>query len=149
MNKENLLKLADMLEADAANPTGLKFDLGVIVELDTLPVSADYKIPMSCGTSACAMGLAMLSGQFEKLGYIIRRLQDEVDIAEIDPTWDGKIVTFVHAAKQLFEITDEQAVWMFSPDYYDRTPQGAEGELRVAQRIRGLVKHGDVYDDND
>ena len=56
MNKKRLLKLADLLEADAKNKKGIKFDYWATANL------ADPKEPISCGTSACAMGLAALSG---------------------------------------------------------------------------------------
>ena len=64
MNKRRLLKLADLLEADAENKTGVQFDLkgwGHSHDDDT-PVA------VSCGTTACAMGLAVLSGAFADAG---------------------------------------------------------------------------------
>lgn len=73
--KRRLLKLADMLEADAKNKKRIKFDLDFVGE----PSSGEermahwvgkikWKPEVSCGTTACAMGLASISGEFKKAG---------------------------------------------------------------------------------
>lgn len=82
MNKRRLLKLADLLEEDAANAKGVKFDLRVVAchakkhkEAPTSPYDdGRYFRPgerptLDCGTAAGAVGLAVLSGAFKRQGF--------------------------------------------------------------------------------
>jgi hypothetical protein len=136
MHAERLLKLADLLEADAARPDGIKFDLG------TWGRWRNGEAPsLSCGTTACAMGLAALSGSFAEDGltYAIEWLPDRTigGYGGISVKFDDQYN--LDAAAQLFGITGEAADFLFVPDAYDVTPVGAEGECVVAQRIRDFV----------
>lgn len=133
MRKDLLLKLADLLEADAVNPEGIKFDLAVWADL-THPNWSD-KIPMDCGTKACALGLAAISGIFEGEG---------LTMGPVFPTLlkDGTRYTGYHAATHLFELTENDmadSVYLFSPSAYSGDITGAPAELQVAKRIRDLV----------
>lgn len=134
MNKRRLLKLADLLEADAKNPKGIKFDLG------TWAQTKGDEVSVSCGTSACAMGLAALSGAFVRAG-----LTYEVEEA---PEWTGARFAVVvrhgehadcYAAASLFDIDSDVAEWLFLPDWYEGAVTGKRGELKVAKRIRDFV----------
>lgn len=127
MNKRRLLKLADLLEADAKNKKGIRFDMGTWGEVN------DEAKPLSCGTTACAMGLAALSGIFKRagVGYYITR-------------GGGLLITMngggdaVGAAQDLFSISHAEAVYLFT----ESEEVGAKGERAIAARIRRFVKEG-------
>lgn len=149
MHVERLQRMAKLLRDDAANPTGVQFDLGTwgsaaeiaVPEMDRWrELAADRKVPVSCGTQACAFGLAAISGAFaaEGLGYrvsmggfnIIPTLRDDYDVVH----------TQFDAAARLFDITMGDASYFFDPDYYEETPKKAEGEIEVAERIEAFIK---------
>lgn len=130
MNKRRLLKLADLLEADAKNKKGIKFNLFVWGEGEGRP-------GIHCGTMACAMGLAALSGAFRRAGLRTRIVQFG------DGAWDMGVklggLGGTEAASALFDIDREAADWLFTPTGYQDVPQGASGERLVAKRIRDFV----------
>lgn len=137
INKRKLLKLAKLLEDDARRKKGIKFDLGFwgIVE--------DKSNPLSCNTTACAMGLAALSGKFKGLEARVSPLAGGMEVV-----YDKRAFGF-EAAAQLFNIPYEVAVWLFGVEYYDieqgetidnyTVTEGAIGEKMVAKRIRDYV----------
>lgn len=130
MNKRRLLKLADLLEADAKNKKGIKFDFGdwgAITNKDQ---------PMSCGTYACALGLAALSGQFKRDG-LDYGLKAGAFSHHIHFKWNGKETSPLMAARRLFDISPKHAEYLFIP--HDFNNQGAGAERRVAKRIRNFV----------
>lgn len=148
MNKERLLKLADLLEADAANPEGIKFDLS-FWGADAQYSGADWDtkealqgqgvglkpgraIPVNCGTAACAVGLAAISGVFadEGLGYKLTCNGELSPMFDENESWD--------AVYDFFGLTEEQATSLFSDASYT-VKRGAEAELAVATRIRRFV----------
>lgn len=143
MKKARLLKLAGLLEADAADPKGIKFDLR------TWGRSADEAIPVSCGTKACAMGLAALSGAFKGAGLTWTINENDGcgdEGCAICSGTDRRIEIFCGgeegfgAAAKLFGISDDIAAWLFSSyGYKTLDSKGKRGELAVAARIRGLV----------
>lgn len=130
MHKRRLLKLADLLEADAKNPNGVKFDLGTWGWSTTKP-------DVSCNTTACAMGVAALSGAFEYDGltYFTRENGHSGILIEVE--CQGRRGTA--AAARLFRITRRAADWLFLEDWYDDSTTGADGEFAVAKRIRDFV----------
>lgn len=131
MNKRRLLKLADLLEADAKNKKGIKFDLAL------WGASEDGKASsISCGTTACAMGLAVLSGAFRRAG--LSNFHGP-DAPVITPQMPGDMLG-MEAAESLFGITNEEACFLFLDDNYPRSKtSGAGGERYVAKRIRDFV----------
>lgn len=163
MNKERLLKLADLLEADAANPNGLKFDLGYW-GIDARQAEADsyekkqelqdlghcftkgQPVPVDCGTAACAVGLAALSGAFAPEGftYQLTSMGDVEPVYEEDTTWG--------AVERFFDLTDAQSTRLFMSSSYPES-KGAVAELAVAKRIRGLCDGtyvvAEPWDDDD
>jgi hypothetical protein len=129
VNKRRLLKLADLLEADAKNKKGIKFDLG------TWGNSDDDEVSVSCGTTACAMGLAVVSGAFKRAG-LTNHYSDNAD--SICPRFDG-YVGFA-AAAALFDIEYNAATFLFEDTFYpEHKKRGAAGERYVAKRIRDFV----------
>ena len=132
MNKRRLLKLARLLEADAKNAKGVRFDLNL------WGVINDEKKPVSCGTTACAMGLAVVSGVFKRDGLLPPGSQSCEPQFRSPVT--GRVSFGFAAAARLFEISIPKASFLFSAvKYQDRRTSGAEGERAVAKRIREFV----------
>jgi len=132
MRKDELLKLADLLETDAAKADGIKFDLNYWAK----PNKEGGPLTMDCGTAACALGLAALSGKFPGL---------TIDIDFQVPTFeqDGRTYSGTYAAVAYFQISEREADLLFLPDFY-KFKQSKKAELEVAARIRNLVATGVV-----
>jgi hypothetical protein len=132
MNKPRLLKLAALLEADARRKRGIRFDM------DRWGTIEDPEKPLSCGTTACAMGLAALSGKFKRagLGYVIEHGAGLLITMRGSRDGGG-----VEAAMELFDLTNEEALDLFIMP----GGKGARGERRLAKIIRRFVKTGVVY----
>lgn len=148
MNKDRLTRMVDLLKRDAADPTGVKFDLGMWAAPAqrgaTRWPSGDGAPPIaaSCDTKACAFGLAAISGEFAKDGLTYMFGPVHADgTATLLPLFDG--VDCFDAAAAFFDITYSDATYLFDPECYEETPQKAEGELFVAQRISDFIA-GDV-----
>lgn len=144
MNKRRLLKLADLLEADARKKRGIRFNLYTIAMTD-LPQKNGEPVKLNCGTQACAMGLAAISGAFQRQGlsYKIRRS------GAIETTFDGRLKMYDSAAMALFDISRRQANFLFTPASYpenEMSLRGADAERYVAERIRDFVA-GKVHPD--
>lgn len=141
MNKRRLLKLADLLEADAANKKGAAFDLGTWAKkkdedgyYDAYAFTPGETVPVSCNTAACAWGLAAISGAFKRsgVGYKIE------DNGYLVPTYDD--LEDFDAAEAFFDINETQADFLFEGIHYpDNKTKGAAGERYVAKRIRDFV----------
>lgn len=176
MHVERLRRLEALLRADAVNATGAKFDLGTWVAPATSVdrvFEGEHKpeaVPVNCNTSACAMGLAVISGAFEADGLfahyepVLRQagkargyhLIPAMKVADID---DYQARGF-GAAEKLFDISENDAVYLFDPGRYI-VNKGAEAEIDVADRIRdfceGRIDHmahpdystGDYDEDSD
>lgn len=137
-HKKRLLKLADLLMKDARNKKGIKFDMR------TWGVVKDPETPMSCGTSACAMGLAALSGAFSKAGlrYRISSMFGlQIFVGDNDILGDA-----IRSAEIVFGLTNHQAVRLFMPDGRGAGPNvtGAAAEIKKAKQIRHFVKTGEI-----
>lgn len=136
---KRLLKLAVLLEKDAKRKRGIKFDLGDWAK------TKDKKLTVSCGTTACAMGLAVLSGEFKRQGlsnYYVGGV-DEFGRPSLAPKCNDRLA--FGAASELFGISDEMSEYLFSSLSYKKS-KGAQAELAVAKRIRELVKtDGESY----
>jgi len=121
LNKERLLHLAEILESDASNPTGIKFDLAI------WGVGAGE---MDCGTKGCAVGLACLHPDFKAQGLRMGRSE---------PMFDG--YQGWEAVDEFFGTDHLQSTLLFSDDSYADAglpTEGAEGERAVARRIREM-----------
>jgi hypothetical protein len=136
MEKKRLLKLARLLEEDAKNKKGVKFDLGVIAAPADITTGwvGRWKPGIDCGTAACAVGLACLSGAFKRagLGYVMRNPVQIVPSYRGEEGWGTEQV--------FFGITHVESRFLFnacSYPYAQRT--GAVGERSVARRIRKFV----------
>jgi hypothetical protein len=133
-----LLKLATLLREDARNKKGVRFDYG---DWGTV---RDVDNPMSCGTEACAFGLAALSGAFKRNGLS----WDADRNGTLAFRWKGRRMDPVDAAVKLFGLNYKQACYLFMPenmllDMNGPNPnQGAEAERGVAKKIEKFVKAG-------
>jgi hypothetical protein len=129
MNKRRLLKLADLLEADAKNKKGIKFDLATWGA-----AKEGQEVSHSCGTAACAMGLAVISGAFKRDGLY----NGSSDLNSVCPAVGSK--DGYGAAMLLFNLEWEEATFLFwGSSYPRRKRKGAVAELYVAKRIRDFV----------
>lgn len=161
MKKQRLLKLVKLLREDARNKKGVSFDITVWAAPTgqrLFPGVPTTPLPVSCGTSACAMGLAVISGVFKKQGLnaTYNLHHDGVSMEPIIAL-DGNTFLGYHAAAKLFGISPIEAVFLFSPTYYSDQHasvddpgqmRGAEGERRVANRIAKFVRDGGVFRSN-
>lgn len=131
MNKRRLLKLADLLEADAKNENGIKFDYYDWGHISNL------KQPMSCGTEACALGLAAISGAFKSAGLGYELPYNSI-YTQINITYKGRVSDPLQAGMNVFGLTDSEALFLFVPKSEDEV-QGAKAEKNAAKKIRELV----------
>lgn len=143
MNKRRLLKLAGLLEANAKNRKGAKFDLaywGTVEKAEEL---------MSCGTTACAAGLAAISGAFKRQGLSYRlekrafsegfNIEITLNGLCVDDMENGTNGSFISVQK-FFDLTIREGEFLFLPNKYPGLPtKEAAGEFIVAQRIRQFV----------
>lgn len=130
MHKERLLRLAALLEKDAANENGLQFDLGGWGHTRNKAPS------VSCGTQGCAVGLAAISGEFTQDGltfYADRHYDCLLKIKPEYSVWSGW-----DAVEHFFEISYAEAHNLFDNRFYP-TQTGSIAELAVAKRIREMV----------
>lgn len=141
-----LLKLADMLIADAKNKKGIQFDLSTVGK----PSGGTYwntntarfegpQAEISCGTTACAMGLAAISGKFKKAG-LSHKINEQF---WVQTTINGRGLEYDRAAMRVFGVTKKEANYLFTPGNYPQEREfreGAKGERYVAKRIRDFVK---------
>lgn len=138
MRKRELLKLAKMLRKDAVDPEGIQFYL-----YEWGHVSNPSR-PLSCDTTACAMGLAALSGAFPGLkGKLLRR--GSLWITYRSPI-NGKLASDAFtSAMDLFQIDSCQANFLFTSIQGLTQEEGAKGEIQVAARIEAFVRlNGDL-----
>ena len=134
MQKQRLLKLADLLEADANNPKGMKFDLRPIaIKADGREFSPGDVPKLDCGTVGCALGLAAISGAFKDKGFSFY-----INEFGFWPKYKGRAAR--EAAESFFGIDGNESCWLFIATSYPRHKRdGKAGELAVAKRIRDFV----------
>ena len=139
--KRRLLKLADLLEADAANKKGIKFNFNALGRSSTVfwTVDPEWRPRLDCGTTACAMGLAAVSGAFKRAGLSYELGYGGVN--HIQVTMRGKPIYYNEAAQELFGITEREADFLFTPldQYSTANLKGAGGERKAAKRIRDFA----------
>jgi len=151
MREDLLLRGANLLEEDALNPEGIKFNLGTWAADAKIDLAAGYRtpdarqfdyhedqvVPVNCGTQACAFGLFAISGAFkdEGLSYAIYdgKLQPVLKVgSQTYLNWDAVAI--------LFDIGQEKGWQLFSADFYDQDlRKGAAAEIAVATRMREMV----------
>lgn len=140
---KRLLKLADLLIADARKKKGVSFNQGNWGEI------SDPEAVLSCGTQACAFGLAAISGAFKRAGLDFKLTDKKYsyganprEYQEIEFLWKGYERSPGLVAMELFGITSDETDELFGGNVgVDcSTTRGAEAERAVAKRIKKLVK---------
>lgn len=130
-----LITLSELLEIDAATETGIRFDFNSWGHVD-----ADN--PMSCGTDACAFGLAAISGVFRKQG-LRYKIPNGCMGATIEiglKQSNGRIAwSPADAGTKLFYISDYDFSHLFAGEQGLSCATGAVAEIEVAHRIRDYV----------
>lgn len=129
MNKERLLRLADLLrkEADAEGKLA-KFDL---VEWGTV----------NCNTTACAIGLACLSSKFPGLKLDKGALRDEKEIIPSYTLAPGCTAIGWDAVSRYFYLDENDAKYLFNSSSYAPSRQsGPRAARAVATRIERYVR---------
>lgn len=147
MHKRRLLKLADWLEAQAdARKPDFQFNLRMFGRF------AKTAAPLTCGTTACALGGAALAGLFKRQGLsfqidtsYIWRHHDEHNIHVIHTDQNGRRSLNFNAAQKLFGITKQEALHLFCPgEQHTGVTDGKRGARNVAKMIREFVEAGGV-----
>lgn len=129
VGRRRLLKGAALLEADAKNKSGIKFDFGVVGYV------GHHEKPLSCGTVGCALGLFGVSGAFKKQGLSCAFRGDGGILLTFGDSRD----TFVSAG-QFFHLSEEESEFLFAQaDGLPNNGIGARAERAVAKRIRDFV----------
>ena len=155
MKVKRLERLVKLLRKDARNKKGVKFDLTTWASpansINRRWITEPDEIPVSCNTTACAMGLAVISGEFEKEGLYANYVNQWNGVA-MQPAIKVKdrkqgmeyVSTNFAAARALFGLKhDIEASWLFNPSFYKGSDRrGAKAELKVAKRISKLIKDG-------
>lgn len=121
MNKDRLLRLAQCLRDEVKLKDALHFDLsgwGVAPNIE------------GCGSYGCAVGTAIHRKIFEAEGLTQRG----------PTTYSPKFgdLRDWHAVEAFFDLTHQQACWLFSADSYQEEA-GKKAELKVAKRIECLA----------
>lgn len=133
MNKRRLLKLADLLDENAKNKKGIRYNHG---RWGTI---ANENEPVSCGTQACALGLAAISGAFRRngLGYKVN------DTGWVSFTIDKAPHNPLYAANKIFDVDERLYDRIFvNPPRNTKgvlVEVGAQAEKAVARNIRKIV----------
>lgn len=141
MNEDRLLKLAELLEADADSPKGVKFDLALWGCRDDLSDrTRPRSIKVDCGTTACAIGFACISNVFEEEGFAGKLVTKNTGSGNnVIPQFDGR--EGMGAVTEFFGIDYSEAMNLFDNYAYERHERsGKAGKLAVSRRIRGLVE---------
>jgi hypothetical protein len=136
--KKRLLKLRDLLLKDARRKNGIKFDM---FDWGT---SKTPEPKMDCGTQACALGLAAISGEFKRQGLDFRVFNHEPDDSDeygLDITLHGVTNDNFFIGAKVFDIPYELSQVLFSPS--GQNTQGAVAERELAKHIASIVKTGE------
>ncbi len=136
LRKGRLERLANLLETDLDRDGGPKFDLSDWGEVERVKHGGFFGIgreTVLCHTTACAVGLACISGEFQEDG-----LRMHIDYDQIEPIFAEEFGT--EAAMKFFGITEKQFIHMFCEASYDGPTRGPKAALAVAARIRKLIK---------
>lgn len=137
--KERLAILADALEYNAEDPSGMKFNLHNWVDASDwsgLPGAWYPKIEdrgRDCGTTGCAVGLACLLPELKAEGLSATYA---AHLGAMMPTFNG--YRGFDAVQDFFGIDSLTATNLFHWNNYSET-KGADAEKMVAQRIRAFV----------
>jgi hypothetical protein len=138
--KKRLLRLAKLLRKDAKCKTGVKFNMGDWGSTE----DENTKLGMNCGTQACALGLAAISGEFKREGLGFRNdidFGDSKRVTTIEFTYKGRASNAIEAAVATFDIPECVADYIFGGDANVKTKgEGAKAEIEMAEIIENVAK---------
>lgn len=132
METGRLERLAVLLDQHVERPGANEFDLSEWGIIATRRGGFLWLKQVECGTCACAVGLACLSGAFIEDG--LRHIKDG---SHIDPLYAG--LNGYAAVRAFFGLTKDQALTLFNAGHYEISA-GPIAAAAVAHRIRQLVK---------
>ena len=142
--RNRLLRLSRLLRADAKRKTGVMFDMTTFCS-----TGEDDEPGVNCGTRACALGLAALSGEFKAEGLRYKVAPNDWGFARktIEFTYrgDNMFDDEMAIAAKVFDIPETVAVWLFGGDA-SKHEEGAKAELEMAEIIEKAAK-GDIPQD--
>lgn len=145
MNVERLSRLADLIERTIPKMATDDRD-GFDFNMSTWGRFAHDKKPEpDCGTTACALGLAAISGEFADAGLMalpVGTKHPMLPVALRIISTNGNCA--MAAAQDVFDIDDDQAQFLFLPSEYDYDAElyGPEGARTVVARIREFIASG-------
>lgn len=132
---QRLAFLADKLDENANNPKGMRFDLEAwLADDEGIPHRTGGKPAIDCGTTGCAVGLAMLLPEFQAEGFHWNPAYFIGPEFERHSSWS--------AVNAFFGLNEFQSGWLFTQDAYNTfelPTKAAEGERAVAARIRDFI----------
>jgi hypothetical protein len=130
MRVDRLQTLMDLLKEDASDPNGIQFNIKIWAN------NPDETPRRDCGTQACALGLAAVSGRFPDL-----RLKKDYPSYQFMPIYNNQ--NGLKAAMELFDLKINEAEFIFSSwGYRERFSWGSAAEHEVIQRIQDLINNG-------
>jgi hypothetical protein len=149
MHKKRLLKLADLVEQSVEKSRGRKGFRFTMCDWG----HAEHNVAPSldCGTSACMMGVAAISGKFKRAGLrytVISNGPYGADLAvHLNSDVPCRYTSAIPAAEALFGISREEAHFLFLPGMYgeDAPLTGKRGARYAAKRVRKFVEHGGIF----
>ena len=131
---ERLSRLADLLERDAEVTS--RFDLTDWGTFETKRTGFLGLKKVSCNTTACAVGLACISGEFEADGLDYRVTRDN----QLVPEYAGA-ANFA-AVNRFFGLEQADSNYLFYVDSYEGATRGPAAAKAVSARLREFVaKH--------
>lgn len=144
---KRLLKLADLLDADAKRKKGISFNFNrwgdLCVPKDANPKTfLESDAVMSCNTQACAMGLAAVSRAFKDDGLTPSFNWSGGNDYRIGFKWKGRNTDGITAATKLFGLEQTIANYLFANAFVPEGGYGGKAERAVAKNIRYYVKTG-------
>lgn len=93
-----------------------------------------------CGTQACAMGLASTLAEFKKEGLREHFGTIEFHYFDFTKNVDFQVTVYdYHAAAKLFDISLDDAKYLFCPVFYKKHQKGNKGAKTVARRIAQYI----------
>jgi hypothetical protein len=135
VNKRRLLKLAVFL--DTLPPK--RFNFGHWVGM-----AWKGNQDLSCGTTACAIGWCPTIPAFRRLGLRIVRIDGEPAVVFKGQRRDSAIQATFRAAGRLFQLTENEVDYLFTPTIWTNDPGLPEHATakQVARHIRKFVDRG-------
>ncbi len=136
-NRKRLEILSGLLRKDAANPSGVQFNLGTWGKTSIFN-APENALTLGCETQACAIGLACLSPELQAEGLNYKVDYRRYALKQLTPIFGNH--RSWSAVCEFFEIDGAAASHLFSATQYGESTIGHAAELAVADRIDEFLK---------